>query len=115
MKRFATFLVLLVFMCTQLLQAQGVQITGNVSSSEDGSPLPGVAIVVQGTTIGAVTNLDGDFTLTVPESANRLIFSFVGMKTQEIEIANQTTINVVMDPDILGLDEVDRGQSLTAG
>ena len=106
MKKLATLLVLLVFVCVQLLHAQGVQITGNVSNSEDGNPLPGASIVIQGTTVGAVTNLDGDYTLVVPENAERLIFSFVGMKTQEIAIAGQTTINVVLEPDILGLDEV---------
>ncbi|HEC44633.1 MAG TPA: SusC/RagA family TonB-linked outer membrane protein [Bacteroides sp.] len=106
MKRFATLLALFVFVGFNLLQAQSVQITGNVTSSEDGLGLPGVSIVVQGTTLGAVTNLDGDFTMNVPEDANTLVFSFIGMKTREIAIGGRTEIVIIMDPDAIGLDEV---------
>jgi TonB-linked SusC/RagA family outer membrane protein len=106
MKRFVLIFAFLVFACVQFLQAQGVQITGTVTSSEDGAPLPGVAIVVQGTTMGAVTDLDGNYSLNVPSDANILIFSFVGMKTQEVDITGRTTVDVILEPDILGLDEV---------
>jgi TonB-linked SusC/RagA family outer membrane protein len=106
MKRLASFLVLLVFACMQLLQAQGVQITGSVTNSEDGSALPGVSIVIQGTTMGTVTDYNGEYSLTVPDATTRLILSFVGMKTQEVAIAGKTVVDVVMEPDILGLDEV---------
>ena len=106
MKRFATLLALFVFVGFQFLQAQSVQITGSVTSSEDGLALPGVSIVVKGTTIGTVTDLDGNFSLAVPEDATTLVFSYIGMLTQEVSIGGQTSIDVVMDSDVVGLDEV---------
>jgi hypothetical protein len=83
MRRFLTLPGLIVLVNLNLLQAQSVQITGTVTSSEDGLGLPGVSIVVKGTTLGAVTNLDGYYVLAVPEDATTLIFSYVGMITQE--------------------------------
>lgn len=70
------------------------------------APLPGVTVVVQGTTTGTVTNVDGVYQVEVPESANVLVFSYIGMLKQEIEIGSQTTINVTMRPDVIGVDEV---------
>lgn len=105
MKRFTILLAFLMLVGLSL-QAQSVQISGNVTSSEDGSPLPGVSVVVKGTTIGTVTNFNGAYALAVPQSANTLVFSFVGMKTQEVPIAGQTVINVVMETDALRIDEL---------
>ncbi|QIA07437.1 SusC/RagA family TonB-linked outer membrane protein [Draconibacterium halophilum] len=80
-------------------------VTGKVTD-ESGEPLPGVSVFVQGTTIGTVTSVDGDYTVSgVPEQST-LIFSYIGMITQEIEISDQTTINVTLQPDAIGLDEV---------
>ena len=106
MKRLLSFIALFVFACFQILQAQTVQISGSVTSSEDGSSLPGVSIVVKGTTIGTVSDFNGNFTLDVPQDATTLVFSFIGMKTQEVAITGQTVFNVVMEPDIVGIDEV---------
>ena len=86
--------------------AQVRTITGTVSSSEDGSMLPGVTVMVKGTTIGTTTDIHGNYSLDVGKDAKTLVFSFVGMKTQEIEIGNKTTINVVLAPDVKGLSEV---------
>jgi len=105
MKRFAILLALLVF-AGFALQAQSVQITGNVTGSDDGLPLPGVSVVVKGTTIGTVTDINGNYTLSVPAGATTLVYSFVGMKSQEIEISGQTLINVILEVDALKLDEV---------
>jgi len=105
MKRFTVLFAFLVFLAFQL-QAQVQQITGTVTSSEDGLGVPGVSIVVKGTTYGSITDLDGNYTLAVPEDAVALIFSFVGMKTQDINIDGRETIDVVMDPDVFGLEEV---------
>ena len=63
MKRFTTLLALFVLVGVQLLHAQRVQITGNVTSAEDGSALPGVSVVVKGTTIGTVTDFEGNYDL----------------------------------------------------
>ena len=106
MKRFVFVLSLLLFVGFNLVQGQGVQITGKVTSAEDGAALPGVSVVVRGTTIGAVTDFDGNYSITVPESATTLMFSFVGMVTQEIEIGNQTTVDVELEPSTTRLDEV---------
>lgn len=106
MKRFVFVLLLLLLVGFNLIQGQGVQVTGSVTSSEDGTALPGVSVVVRGTTIGAVTDFEGNYSITVPESATTLMFSFVGMVTQEIDIAGQTIIEVVLDNSTTRLDEV---------
>ena len=80
-------------------------ISGRVIDQE-GLPLPGVSVVVQGTTIGVVTDIDGNYTLQVPDDARVLVFSFVGMKRQENSIGNQTNINVTMEAENIGLEEV---------
>jgi len=104
MKRLSILFTLLLFACIGL-QAQG-QITGNVSSVEDGTALPGVTVVVKGTTVGAVTDFDGNYVIVVPDGSNTLIFSFVGMQTREIAIENSTVINVAMEIDAVNMDEV---------
>ena len=71
MKRLMTFLALCVLVGVQLVQAQRVQISGMVTSSEDGSPLPGVSVIVKGTTVGTVTDFDGTYAFTVPEEIGR--------------------------------------------
>jgi TonB-linked SusC/RagA family outer membrane protein len=80
-------------------------VSGKVTDS-GGQPLPGVTVVVKGTTQGTVTNADGDFTLSNVSEDATLVFSFVGMKTQERVIGNQTSIDVAMDEETIGLEEV---------
>lgn len=85
--------------------AQQRSVSGKIVD-ESGQPLPGVTVVVKGTTNGTVSNPDGNYTISnVPEDAT-LVFSFVGMRTQEIAVGNQTTINVTMVVDAIGLEEV---------
>jgi TonB-linked SusC/RagA family outer membrane protein len=80
-------------------------ISGKVTDSS-GAPLPGVSVVVKGTTTGVITDMDGKYSLVkVPANAT-LQFSFVGMKTQEIVVVNKTTINVTLTEETVGLDEV---------
>ncbi|MDD4591573.1 MAG: TonB-dependent receptor [Parabacteroides sp.] len=80
-------------------------VSGNVTDTW-GQPLPGVTVAVKGTAIGAVTNADGDYMMPhVPENAT-LIFSFVGMRTLEVLVGNQIQINVVLEEDVIGLEEV---------
>jgi len=69
-----------------IVMAQTVQISGTVTGSEDGLPLPGVNITVKGTTVGAITGADGKYVLSAPASAQTLIFSFIGFVTQEVPI-----------------------------
>jgi hypothetical protein len=96
----------LLLVTTALALAQTVQITGTVTSSEDGLPLPGVAVTVSGTTIGAVTDANGRYTINVPANATTLQFKFLGMVTVDAEIAGRTVINVTMTEDRQALGEV---------
>ncbi|MFZ5939866.1 MAG: SusC/RagA family TonB-linked outer membrane protein [Bacteroidota bacterium] len=105
MKRFVFMLSLLLFVGYNLM-AQGVQITGNVTNSEDGTALPGVSVAVKGTTVGTVTDFNGDYSLAVPANATTLVFSFVGMTPKEETIGGRTLINVELVPEAKALDEV---------
>lgn len=88
-----------------LVNAQTSKVTGVVTSEEDGLPVVGASIMVKGTTIGTVTDLDGKFTLpNVPSSAETLVISFVGMKQQEVSV--KPHVIVVLHPDAEVLDEV---------
>jgi TonB-linked SusC/RagA family outer membrane protein len=89
------------------VNAQQKTISGSVTSSTEGEgALPGVSVSVKGTTIGIVTDVTGKYTLAIPENATTLVFSYIGMKKQEILIGTRTLIDVVLEPDVLGLDEV---------
>lgn len=105
MKRLTMLFAFFVLLGTSL-QAQGVLISGAVTGADDGAPLPGVSVVVQGTTIGAVTNFEGNYSITAPESSSVLVFSFVGMQTATVEVGSQSTIDVTMEIDAVGIDEV---------
>ncbi|MCL3782659.1 SusC/RagA family TonB-linked outer membrane protein [Prolixibacteraceae bacterium JC049] len=84
---------------------QKKSVSGTVKDS-NGEPLPGVSIVVKGTTTGITTDFDGNFIMNnVPANAT-LVFSFVGMKTQEVPVANQTLFNITLEEDAIGLEEV---------
>jgi len=98
---------LLFFSCFFALTsfAQQKSLSGTVTG-EDGSPIPGVTIVVKGTTIGTVTDMDGKFSFKAPADAKVLSVAYVGMKTQELAIGNQTSFSVTMVSDITGVDEV---------
>lgn len=81
------------------------EITGGVVDI-DNEPLPGVSIVVTGTTIGTLTDVQGNYSLSVPADAETLTFSFVGMLTQTVEIGDRAVINISMEEDAIGLEEV---------
>src|SRR5690606_4742214 len=82
-----------------------ITVSGLVTDEKDGERLPGVNILVKGTTIGTTTDSEGRYNLTVPENST-LTFSFIGYHTREIPVNAQTVINVVMVADISELDEV---------
>ena len=93
---FVTSLLLLV---STLAYGQGFQAKGNVISSEDQLPLIGASIVVKGTTNGTITDVDGNFSISVPKTGTVLVISYVGMATQEITVNSSNPINVVLNPD----------------
>ncbi len=86
-------------------QLQQRTITGKVTD-QDGNPLVGVTVVIKGTTTGSITDIEGNYEITVPPDIDRLVFSFVGMLSQEISAREMTEINVTLQPDLIGLEEV---------
>jgi TonB-linked SusC/RagA family outer membrane protein len=100
------FLVMVIVLLTFNVQAQETSIKGLVVSASDNSPLPGVSVIVKGTTTGIITDADGNFTLKIPSKAKTLVFSFIGMESQEVAIAGKTVFNISMKEAAVGLDEV---------
>ena len=101
--------LLFAFLCLLQLsfaQAQERSISGKVISSEDGSPLPGVNVVLKGTATGTVTDADGNFRLNVPSQGGTLVITFIGLSTQEVEINDRTIIDVQMSQDVQQLGEI---------
>ncbi|TKG89868.1 SusC/RagA family TonB-linked outer membrane protein [Puteibacter caeruleilacunae] len=90
---------------SKLNQDKTITLTGTVVD-ESGEPLPGVSVFVKGTTIGITTDFDGKYSLKVPSSAKTIMFTFVGMKAEEIDFNGQSKIDVTLKPDAIGLEEV---------
>ena len=86
--------------------AQGERSISGVVTGHDGSPIPGVSIIFEGTTIGTITDLDGNFNLLVPEGASTIVISYIGMRTETIDIGNQSSFQITMEEDVIGVDEV---------
>ncbi|AHM62203.1 hypothetical protein D770_19770 [Flammeovirgaceae bacterium 311] len=91
---------------TNVLLAQERIVTGQVTASEDGTTLPGVNVRVQGTTVGAVTDIDGNYRIALPANANVLVFSSIGYTSEEVQIGSRTVIDVALRPDVKQLSEV---------
>ena len=104
MKKIALLLAIFAF-GLQSVFAQTREISGTVTSADDGSSIPGVSVSVKGTTLGTITDLDGKFILKVPQEAKTLVFSFVGMQAQEVAITG-SSVKVVMQSDVVGINEV---------
>ncbi|MEM8965113.1 MAG: TonB-dependent receptor [Bacteroidota bacterium] len=108
--RIFTQFAYVMFMATAVLWsgtalAQEKTVSGTVTSDAEG-PLPGVNVLVKGTSSGTVTDLDGNYRLTIPEGNNTLVFSSIGYANQEVEVGSQTTIDIVMAEDVQALSEV---------
>jgi TonB-dependent starch-binding outer membrane protein SusC len=86
--------------------AQERTITGKVTSTEDGSSLPGVNVLLKGTTVGTATDADGKFSLAIPSTGGALIFSFIGLESKEVEIGDRTVVDVSLALDVTQLTEV---------
>src|SRR5688500_1584102 len=90
---------------SNVLLAQDLAVTGKVTSSEDGSALPGVNVVVKGTTSGTVTDASGSYSISAPATGT-LVFTFIGLTSQEVPINSRTTVDVIMEQDVQQLSEV---------
>ena len=105
MRAHRLFLCLFFVFVTVGAWAQQRTVTGTVTNQR-GQPLPGVTVVLKGTTDGTVTDVDGNYSLAgIPPDAT-LEFSFVGMSTQNVDVGTQTNVDVKMSEDAIGLDEV---------
>lgn len=82
------------------------RVSGRVTASEDGSNLPGVSVVLKGTTIGTTTDIDGRYSLELPDAEGTLIFSYIGYEPQEIPVAGRSIIDIVLAPDVKQLEEI---------
>ena len=89
-----------------LVQAQERQVSGKVTDAETGDDLPGVNIIIKGTSVGTSTDANGSYRLPVPDDKAILTFSFIGYATAEVPVGNQTTINQQLQSDIKALEEV---------
>jgi TonB-linked SusC/RagA family outer membrane protein len=98
------FAVMLLLLVSSAAFAQTV--SGRITSSEDGSSLPGVNILIKGTTNGTITDADGSFSLALPSANAVLVFSYVGFNTQEVAVGGRTTIDVVLTSDATQLTEI---------
>lgn len=103
-KKLLTF-ALCLFLGMSVTLAQNRIITGTVTGAEDGFPIPGAAVFVEGTNIGTVTDVDGKYSLNV-HKGTVLKVTFFGMKDAVISIGSENVINVVLSIDAVGLDEV---------
>jgi TonB-linked SusC/RagA family outer membrane protein len=107
MKKLFLLIVLSVFISGFTLLAQTITITGTVSSAVAGEgPIPGVTVVAKGTTIGSVTDVNGKYSITVPANVTTLVFTYIGMKPQDALIEGRKVIDVVLESDLVGLNEV---------
>ena len=98
-------LSLLFLVGLQVSYAQMHTVSGIVTDKSDGSPLPGVSVVIKGTTIGTATDLQGRYAIEASPT-DMLVFSFVGMKTENYTVGDRTIINVALESDAQSLDEV---------
>ncbi|MEN9386494.1 MAG: hypothetical protein RLZZ185_1235, partial [Bacteroidota bacterium] len=105
MKKNLLMTFLLAFFSLTSLVAQDRKVTGKVTSAEDGSGLPGVTVSIKGTGKGTQTNVDGEYTVAVPNGAT-LVFSFVGLNSQSVQVGSQSVINVKLTTDARQLSEV---------
>src|SRR5215216_3978193 len=100
--------ILLLLLCTLTiaLHAQEINVSGKVTDADNGSPLPGVNVIVKGTANGATTDANGMYRINAATPSSVLVFSFIGLATQEVEVNGHQTLDVSMKPDVLQLGEV---------
>jgi len=104
-REFSILFLFLMFSTAFQAIGQNIQITGKVTDAGTGQSLPGVSVLVKGTTTGTITDLNGVYSLNV-KTGSSLVFSFVGYTTQTVVVGQQKTINVILKPSAVGLNQV---------
>src|SRR5215831_8205792 len=93
------------FFCA-IVMAQNIPVKGTVTDQEDGQPLTGVTVIVKGTSKGAATDLDGNYSIELAPGETTLVFSYIGYITQTVDVNGQEAVNVVLRPDVKLLNDV---------
>ncbi len=106
MKKISLLLAFLGFIGLQVVFAQTREISGVVTSSDDGSSIPGASVVVKGTTLGTVTDMDGAFTLKIPANAETLTVSFVGMISSDVAVTSANNYKIALKSENISVNEV---------
>lgn len=106
MKKIPLFLAFLLILGMQVVMAQTRDVTGTVTSSEDGATIPGATVLAKGSTIGTVTDMDGRFSLKIPAEAKTLLVSFVGFASLEVTLTNTKDYKIALTPEQVAVDEV---------
>ncbi len=101
-----SIIVLVIIVSTLSLAAQTISISGRVTDADSGADLPGVNVLLKGSSIGVITDLNGEYSINVPSLKGVLVFSFIGMKKKEVDIKGQNVINVQLQADVSQLSEV---------
>lgn len=97
---------LLLLLCPIVMIAQNFTVTGTITSANDNTPLPGVSVIIKGTTVGVTSDINGKYSIDAENLNDILVFSFIGMKSQEIHIDGVALIDVVMQTESYDMDEV---------
>ncbi len=105
-KQRSIILIIVLWVCSAFYGFSQTKITGKVISVSDNEGLPGVTVLLKGTSTGTVTDVDGNYSITVNSANDVLVYSMVGMAQQEITVGSQSVINVSLDAKVTGLDEV---------
>jgi len=100
-----SLLIALALVLTSMVGIEPKTITGKVTSANDGSTIAGVNVILKGTTVGTVTDVNGEYEIVAPNGKGTLVFSFIGMTTHELKIKNRSKINVQMDTEVQQLHE----------
>lgn len=106
MRKIRQVLLCLLLVVVSVANAQNKTISGQVTSERDGEPMPGVSILVKGTSNGAISDNDGNFEITVANKGAVLVFSFIGMEKKEVSVGSATTLTVALKSTALSMDEV---------
>ncbi|MEJ7914335.1 MAG: carboxypeptidase-like regulatory domain-containing protein [Chitinophagaceae bacterium] len=104
-RHLVAFLVILLLLPDGLI-AQSIPVTGKITSAKDGNPLGGISVIVKESNSGTVTDEQGNFRLNVPDKNSTLVISYVGFSTQEVNVRNRATIDIILEEADKKLDEV---------